>query len=283
MAGPLRRLRVAQVRAASMLCVGFSRIPAMRGVLERAGKVPGLERALVGFRRGFATREEAERCVAACGFKEHEHPAAIRRHLALAEHARPSDYSVMFHLERMLPGVKRLVDLGGNVGNLFYCYSRYLNLPEGFRWVVVEITSVAEAGAALAKERGEQRLQFVERLEDAAGNGQDADTVLLVSGALHYFETPLGEMLAQAGLAPAHVIVNRSPVLEAGTIIGIQDGGSYVTTARVLDRRVLVASMERAGYRLEDEWVAAELNMRLPLRPQSSVESYSGFLFTRVA
>lgn len=120
---------------------------------------------------------------------------SIRRHLALAEDARPSDYSVMFHLERMLPGVKRLVDLGGNVGNLFYCYSRYLNLPESFRWVV-EIASVVEAGAALASKHGEQRLQFVGSLEDAAAEGQDADTVLLVSGALHYFETPLGEMLA---------------------------------------------------------------------------------------
>jgi len=266
-----------------MLCVGLARLPRMRGVLERAGKVPGLERALVGFRRGFATREEAERCAAAYGFMEHEHPQAIRRHMALAEHARPSDYAVMFHLERVLPGVKRLVDLGGNVGNLFYCYSKYLKLPEGFRWVVVEIASVAEAGARLAGERGEERLRFAASLKDAAAEGRDVETVLLVSGALHYFEQPLGEMLAEAGTAPAHVIVNRSPVLEAGTVIGIQDGGDYVTTARVLDRRALVASMEKAGYRLADEWAAAELSLRLPLRPQSSVESYSGFLFTRAA
>lgn len=234
---------------------------------------------MVGFRRGFATREEAERCVAAYGFSEHEHPAAIRRHLALAEHARPSDYAVMFHLEQLLPGMKRLVDLGGNVGNLFYCYSKYLDFPADFQWVVAEIAPVAEAGAKLAKERNEGRLRFATDLMDVASQGRDADT-LLVSGALHYFEKPLGEMLTEAGLAPAQVIVNRSPVLEAGTVIGIQDGGDYVTTARVLDRRALVASMEAAGYRLADEWEAAELNMRLPLRPQSSVESYSGFLFT---
>ena len=264
-----------------MLCVGLVRLPRMRGVLERVGKVPGLERTLVGFRRGFATREQAERCVAAYGFSEHEHPAAIRRHLALAEHARPSDYAVMFYLDRMLPGLKRLVDLGGNVGNLFYCYSKYLHFPADFQWVVVEIAPVAEAGAKLARERNEGRLQFATDLKDAAAQGRDTETALLVSGALHYFEQPLGEMLASMGMAPAHVIVNRSPVLEAGTVIGIQDGGSYVTTARVLDRGVLVASMEKAGYRLADEWVAAELNMRLPLRPQSSVESYSGFLFTR--
>lgn len=279
----MRKLRIAQVRATSMLCVGLSQIPAMRGVLERVGKVPGVERALVGFRRGFETREEAERCAAKYGFVEHEHPASIRRHLMLAEHARPSDYAVMFHLERMLPGVRRLIDLGGNVGNLFYCYSRYLKFPAEFRWVVVEIAAVAEVGAALAKERGEERLRFVTGLKDAATEGADAETVLLVSGALHYFETPLGVLLAEAGMAPAQVIVNRSPVLVAGTVIGIQDGGGYVTTARVLDRRELLASMEKAGYRLADEWVAAELNMRLPLRPQSSVGSYSGFLFTRAA
>jgi putative methyltransferase (TIGR04325 family) len=276
-------MRIAQVRATSAVCVALARVPAMRGVLEHAGRVPGLERALVGFRRGFATREEAERCAAAYGFMEHEHPGAIRRHLALAEHTRPSDYAVLFHLERMLPGVSRLIDLGGNVGNLYYSYSKYLKLPDEFRWVVVEIAAVAEVGAALAKERGEVRLRFVTGLKDAATECADAETVLLVSGALHYFETPLGVLLAEAGMAPAQVIVNRSPVLVAGTVIGIQDGGGYVTTARVLDRRELVASMEKMGYRLADEWVAAELNMRLPLRPQSSVESYSGFLFTRAA
>jgi putative methyltransferase (TIGR04325 family) len=263
------------------MCAALARAPLLRDALEGAGKIPALERALVGFRRGFATREEAERCAAAYGFMEHEHPGAIRRHLALAEHTRPSDYAVMFHLERMLPKVSRVIDLGGNVGNLFYSYSKYLRMPEDFRWTVVEIAPVAEAGATLAKERCEQRLVFATSLKDAAGQGEDGSTVLLVSGALHYFDNPLGAMLAEVGMSPAHVIVNRSPVLQTGSVIGIQDGGDYVTTARVLDRGVLVASMEDAGYRLADEWVAAELNMRLPLRPQSSVEHYSGFLFSR--
>lgn len=274
-------MRIAQVRATSGVCVALARVRVMRGVLESVGKVPGLERALVGFRRGFATREEAERCVAAYGFLEHEHPQATRRQLAVAEHARPSDYAAMFHLERMLPGMSRMIDLGGNVGTLFYCYSRYLKLPPEFQWVVVEIAPVARAGEQLAEDWCEKRLRFVTGLKDAAAEGWDAETVLMVSGSLHYFEKPLGVMLAEAGMAPAQVIVNRSPVSPAGSVIGIQDGGGYVTTARVLDRSELVASMEKAGYRLMDEWVAAELNMRLPLRPQSSVESYSGFLFTR--
>jgi putative methyltransferase (TIGR04325 family) len=274
-------MRITQVRVTSAFFVALARIPAMQPVLEGVGRIPGVERMLVGFRRGFATREEAEICAAKYGFLEHEHPGAIYRHLALAVHSRPSDYAVMFHLERMLPEVKRLMDLGGNIGNLYYSYSRYLKMPAEFRWVVVESPPVVEAGIQLTKERGEQRLQFVTSLKDARAQELDRETVLLVSGALHYFEQPLGDMLAEAEIAPTYVIVNRSPVLPAGSVIGIQDGGTYVTTARILDRRVLIASMQEKGYRVMDEWVAAELNMRLPLRPRSSVESYSGFLFAR--
>jgi putative methyltransferase (TIGR04325 family) len=275
------KLRIAQVRAVSAGCAALARIPAAAPVLEWLAGLPGVERSLVGFRRGFATKAEAERCAAGYGFGEHEHPGAIRRHLALAERTRPSDYAVLFHLARLLPQVTRIIDLGGNVGNLFYSYDRYLHLPGGFRWTVVEIAPVAEAGTAIARERGERRLRFVTSLSEAVDGSPDSETVLLVSGALHYFEQPLGTLIAEAGALPKHVIINRSPVSEHGTVVGIQDGGEYVTTARILDRGTLLTSMAGAGYRLEDEWVAAELNMRLPLRPRRSVEHYSGFLFRR--
>lgn len=277
----LRRIRIAQVRATAAAFSALARIPATAAAIDLLGKSEWIESALVGFRRGFDTREEAAQCVAQYGFKEHEHPDAIRRHLELSKSARPSDYAALFHLAKLLPDYSRLVDLGGNAGNLFYCYSRYLELPEDFRWVVVEIPSVAEAGAAIARERGEERLCFSTSLSDACAYGPS--TILLISGALHYFEPPLGELLADAGVRPAHVLINRSPVSGGGTVIGIQDGGRYVTTARVLDRGTLIASMEQAGYRLQDDWIAAELNMRLPLRPSKSVESYSGFLFSREA
>jgi putative methyltransferase (TIGR04325 family) len=255
----------------------------MKGVLEMVGRIPGAERALVGFRSGFATREEADRCAARYGFQQHEHPNAIKRQLAVAESARPSDYAALFHLQQLLPTLGRVIDLGGSVGNLFYCYSQYLDFPEDFRWVVVEIAPVAEAGTALAQERGATKLRFATNLAEAAAHDDGKATLFLVSGALHYFDTPLGTMLTDAGLAPEHAIVNRSPVSEAGSVFGIQDGGKYVTTARMLDRRTLLTSMEQAGYRLQDEWIAAELNMRIPLRPSKSVESYSGLLFSRQA
>lgn len=268
---------MAQVRATSNFFIALGRAPGGAAVLEGLSSLPFAERALVGFRSGFSTQEEAERCVERYGYPGHEHPNQTRRQLAMAETARPSDYAVLFHLDHLLPHVKRLIDLGGSAANLFYCYDRYLQLPADFHWTVVDLEPVIAVGMALAKERNETRVHFVTSLEQAG----EAD-VLLVSGALHYFEQPLGELLDAAGVHPRYVLVNRSPVSDKGSLVAIQDGGAFMHPARVLDRGALLASMQNAGYRLDDEWIAAELNLRFPMRPRKSVAHYAGLFFVRM-
>ena len=89
--------------------------------------------------------------------------------MALSQAARPSDFAALFHMRAMNFKNSNIFDLGGNIGNLFYLYDRYLNLPPDCTWLVYELPAWVEAGKKLATDRSENRLRFTQKWEDAAG------------------------------------------------------------------------------------------------------------------
>ena len=72
----------------------------------------------------------------------------------------PKDYPVLFWLSAIFPDVRRLFNLGGNVGLEFYAYRKKLAFPDTLEWTVCEIPEIVDKGAELARERGEERLDF---------------------------------------------------------------------------------------------------------------------------
>lgn len=269
------RLRLAQIRAFSRVFLRLGRLAPARPLLRLLGASPTLERMLAGYRVGFSTREAALAAIARFGPEGHDSAAAIAQHRGFSERARPSDYPALFHLSRLLPTISHVADIGGSVGNVFFCYANYLNFPADFRWTVCEIEAAVRAGTELAAERGDARISFSTSLADSDG----ADLVL-ISGALHYLETPPPALFATWQRKPQHVLVNRAPITSAPSLFAVQDSGSWLTAARVINREELVAGMNAAGYELIDEWPAFELALHFPLRPQSSVANYSGMLFS---
>jgi putative methyltransferase (TIGR04325 family) len=134
-----------------------------------------------------------------------------------------------------------------------------------------------ERGRAIARDRGEARLLFTEDLYGASGHD-----VLLISGALHYFEFELADYVAGLAAPPEHVFVNRTPLVDgpaAATVQYTYDG--VMVACRLLNRAELVSGMQRAGYRLADSWCAPELSIKLPFDPEYWVKEYSGLYFRR--
>ena len=271
----LRRARQKQIRIVARFFTMASRIRALHPIL-RAASV--FEASLVGYRSAFASRAEAERCLAKwSGDEGHTHADAIRQHVGFSERARPSDYPMLLHLDRLMPTLKRVVDLGGSTGNLFYCYAKYLAFPQNMMWTVVDLEASLAEGRRIALERAEDRLHFAADLA-----GCDGADVVIISGALHFIDAMPPTLLAGWKTLPRHILINRSPVSESPCLYAIQDQGSYLTLARIIHRTELVRSMEQAGYRLVDEWRAPELHLRFPMHPHESVEAYSGFFFSRL-
>jgi putative methyltransferase (TIGR04325 family) len=90
---------------------------------------------LLGYLRVFESLQEAE--VAARSYTEesHQNPGYSKLLMALSQAVRPSDFAALFHMRAMNFKNSKIFDLGGNIGNLFYLYDRYLNLPPDCTWL----------------------------------------------------------------------------------------------------------------------------------------------------
>jgi len=229
---------------------------------------------LAGYRRVFDSRSEAS-AVAARFVEAGDHSSdKARLHLSVSKLARPSDYPVLFHMDRLVPNLTSIFDLGGSVGNLFYCYARYLEFRPDVRWTVHDLPEMLELGRRMAHERGEHRLQFTADLGMASGID-----LLIASGSLHYFEASLPEILSALRDKPKHVIINRSPLTTSKPVATVQDAGTHLVACRFIDREDLIRGMEKLGFVLADSWDVAELSCVIPFYPEYSVHSYSGLFF----
>jgi len=229
---------------------------------------------LAGYRRPFPDLETAAREAQRFLGSTHHDKANAREHLRLSVEQRVSDYPVIFHLSK-LEAPRHLFDLGGNFGNLFYCYARYLPNTERMLWTVCDLPHVVEFGARVARHRHvDDRLRFT--TDRTTANGAD---IFLVSGALHYFAEPLDRIIAGLADRPRHVFVNRAPLADAPAICTVQDAGFGLAACILHDRPSLIDGMKALGYSLIDEWAIHDMSLQIPLYPERSAACYRGLYF----
>ncbi len=273
----LRRARLSQIRITARLLSVLHGSPRMVSIIRAARSLPFNRKvfdAIAGYRRVLPSMAEAN--AVATRYIEAGHGCLdnINRQIACGLATRPSDYPVLYHMDKLLPQATSLFDLGGNVGILFYCYSKYLDLPQHFIWLVYDITPTIEFGRKLAHERREHRLKFTDDL----GAIRDHD-VMLVSGSLHYLERSLPDVLRGLPKKPIHVIVNRAPMTNVKSVVTVQDADTYLVACKTILRRELIRGMEELGYDVVDHWSVPELWIRIPFYPEYSVPEYSGLYF----
>lgn len=272
-----KRLRLAQIRSCSWIILRMNRIPPLFIIIKALREFPVIRHvfiALVGYNRPFATLEDASASIAGYDQSGHEHPGYVELHLTMAQSLRPSDYPALFHIQPLLPHIRKVFDFGGNAGNLFYSYSNYLKLPSDLVWTVYDLPKNRDAGVRLAKEKNETRLRFTGRLNDA----EDAD-LFIASGSLHYFEKPLPDIIADFRQMPRYVLVNRTPLTDGPPLATVQDAGSWRVACMLYNRDDLIRRFEKVGYETVDTWRATELSLFIPGFPDRSVPAYSGMFF----
>jgi putative methyltransferase (TIGR04325 family) len=230
--------------------------------------------AMLGYLRVFESLREAE--VAARPYAEggHQHPHYATLHMSLSVVPRPSDYAALLHMRGMILNRSKIFDLGGNIGNLFYLYDRYLDLPPDCTWLVFDLPVWVESGQDVATNRGEIRLRFTTKWEDAAGA-----ELLIASASLHYFDTPLSQMVSELPEKPSHILINRTPLIDGPTKATVQDGGIHRVACVLYNRTEFVTAFEAIGYEVVDSWKAWELSLKLVGKPEYSALPYSGFFF----
>jgi len=224
-------------------------------------------------------RSFAEACAAATSREHagHEAPLAIQRHIRLSGTIRPSDYAAIYWLSRFARESLSVLDYGGSVGNLYYSYRPYL--PASIRhtvWTVFDLPSVVESGLELAKQQQATELEFQTNVQSVTRSH-----LVLVSGALHYWETRLTDFISQFPEKPAMFVINRAPVHPSESYVTVQLEPTYAVPCFVRSTSEIITEFTRNGYDLADSWQAPELSLRMKFFPHLSIPYYSGFCFIR--
>ena len=235
-----------------------------------------LYRALHGYRRPFMNLTEAQAAVASYARQGHENTRNVESHFELSAHARPSDYAAFFYFQPLISEMHTVFDLGGNAGNLFYCYREYLEWPSDLTWIVKDLPKNMEAGESVARERGVTALQFSDDWQRAS----TAD-LLIVSGSLHHMEKPLSQMIEELSKQPRFLLVNRTPLTEGKPVAAIQDAGDFRVACMLYNRLDFIRSLEALGYVMLDQWQAAELSLEVPGYPEDRIRAYTGIFFEK--
>lgn len=250
-----------------------------RDVLVLADKAPFGHRLLNRLSRPSALFDNVEHAWAgarAINPLGHEDPWVIELHLELSKSLRASDYAVLFWILQISGGDVSIFDYSGNVGNLYYSFSPYLQNCRSVRWRVYDLPQVVQEGRRIAEARNAAGLTF-ESLPDAVGS-QD---ILLVSGALHYWERSISEFLRQFAEQPKHILINRSPVHDTLSFITVQRTQKCAFPCVVRNTREMIEGFASEGYKLIDRWKAVELSLTMPFFPNHTIPCYSGFYFRR--
>lgn len=206
---------------------------------------------------------------------DHDSPAAL--YDEYMEKLAPFDFPALFWLERLQGDVKTVFDFGGHVGIKYYAYSRYLSSKEQLKWTTYDLPAVVSRGKALAKKKAAHALSLTDEL-DQLKEGYD---LLFASGSLQYLETPVEKIFGELEKKPRYVLINMLPLNDQEDVVTLQNIGPAYCPYKIFGRRRFLQNLEKAGYRLVDEWKNPDKHCIIPFHDDKSVHSYTGMLFQR--
>ena len=189
-----------------------------------------------------------------------------------------SDYPMLYWVSRLLDeGKRQIFDLGGHIGVVYYAFQRYRPLPADLRWTVSDMPTTMEAGREWARVHDDAgRLSFADDKRQA-----DGAEVLLVLGAMQYFDYDLADWLGTLAAPPQHLIVNRTPMHDSRDFYTLQNMGFACLPYHIQSRPAFLESMARLGYRVVDAWHCGDRSCHIPFAPDHDVDGYSGIYLQR--
>ena len=232
----------------------------------------------VTFPRGvFDTFEEAVAAAAKTAKPGHENPGNAVTHWNLASALLISDYPVLYWMNQAGNDLK-VLDYGGNVGNLYHAYRNHLRAKK-LEWTVSDLPMMIEAGRTIAKEKSTtSELRF----RVSSDPFPDVNFALLC-GSYHYWEGTASDFVARFPAPPKHILINRSPMVdgEVKEHATVQFSQYCALPCIIRNKRDIAAAFELAGYRLVDSWLCPEYSVKKSLFPRQSLDHCSGLYFQR--
>jgi len=221
----------------------------------------------------FKTFTEAMSSLPEGKVKGYNHRGIPEHFISSIDELNPCDYPVLFWLERLLPKIGFVFELGGSMGKGYYSYRRYLTFPKGLRWVICELPETVSVGRDVARERNDPCLEFTTERQT------EGDPDLYVTfGALQYIEEPFAEIIAKLRVKPAHILVNRVPMTNGTPFITLQNNGGWFVPYKVDKVSQFVENVEALGYELMDKFEMTR-PVSFLMGPEYQASGYYGMYF----
>ncbi len=203
-----------------------------------------------------------------------DHPEVADHHQHLVGFVKPSDYPLFYWMQPLMLNVRKIFDLGGNLGISYFSCRKYLTFRDDLRWTVFDVPAVVELGRRQTDSTQAPHLSFTTEISDA--NGSD---ILLTSGTLQYLEHSLADLLAPLQDRPKHIFVNRVPFNDKPTYYTVQYNNSLQCPYRITNKDVFCNSLQALGYEQIDTWICSENWTTVRFRSNYCVQHYSGYYF----
>ena len=159
------------------------------------------------------------------------------------------DYPTIFWINNIISKTEDsnniIIDFGGNIGNHFYLYKKYLNL-NSCNWTVVELENFIKAGRSLNKEN--LNLSF-NNFENVIS---EKALIFHASSALQYLNESLVDVVLKFETLPNYIIINRTPFSTEKSFYSIQNGGSSDYVMKIISFNEIDKLLEY--YEILDDW-----------------------------
>ena len=208
--------------------------------------------------------------------KEHLNQELISSNFQGSLHLRPSDYAVLFWLEKISAAEPLvLFDFGAGIGQTYQAMAPLLGPGRIRSWIVQDLPEVISRATDIAFPDG---VPSEVELASELTAGSTCNTIL-AAGALHYWTDGMEGFFRQLGNKPRHFILNRSPMrLEGESYFTVQEGDTWAVPCFVRSFPDFVAEMKSEGYEMVDEWTVVEKQLVRGWRPDFSCP-YKGAYF----
>ena len=252
-------------------------LPPVRGYLQaQYDRTFAANRTENLFRGVFETFEDAQRSAPATLPLGYDNPAAAAMYVERTRQTYPTDYPVMFWLQKLFAeGCTSVFDLGGHIGVSYYAYRRHMQYPASLSWAVHDVPAVVEQGRVVAAEKDrEGYLSFCDAFSAA-----DGMEILFALGSLQYLPETLTSRLAKLQAPPRHLLLNLTPLHDQLSYFTLQSVGTAFCPYRITAVPTLLKSLDELGYSMIDHWENPDKKCSSPFYPEHSLDKYHGFYF----
>lgn len=203
----------------------------------------------------------------------HDAPVRLNCTQADMETLNPIDYPVLVWLRKAFEDSSTVCDLGGNTGNSYYAFRRYIPYPENVQWTICDLPEAVKSGEAMRQRTHCPGLSFTTDLATV----ENAE-IFLTCGTIQYMNASLPDFLGHLKNRPRHLIVQRVAFYEGEEYFTLQNLCGVYVPYKIMNDANFVASLAVLGYELVDRW-SIDRPCVIPFHPDRFVKGQSGMYF----